>query len=76
MSGTLNAFLKLNLTLTSNKEPEINSNSLFSILIRDSRLLVSAFILLETKSIFPKKILSLKLDNLTSTGRFFFINAE
>ena len=76
VSGTLNEFLRLNFTLTSNKDPEISSRSVFSIFIRDNKLRVSAFILLETKSIFPKKTLSLKLDNLTSTGRPFFIDAE
>jgi hypothetical protein len=76
VSGTLKEFLKLNFTLTSNKDPEINSKFSFSTFILDRRLLVSAFILLETKSTSPKNIFSLKLDNLTSTGRPFFIDEE
>ena len=58
-SSELNDFLKLNFTLTSNKDPEINSKFGLSIFILDNRLLVSAFILLETKSTSPLYILSL-----------------
>ena len=59
MSGTLKEFLRLNFTLTSNKDPEINSKSLFFTFILDNKLLVSAFILLETKSTSPKNFFSL-----------------
>ena len=37
MSGTLKEFLKLNLTPTSNNDPEINSKSLFSTFILDNK---------------------------------------
>ena len=59
VSGTLNEFLKSNLTPTSSKDPEISSKLLFSIFILDNKLLVSALILLETKSTSPSKILFL-----------------
>ena len=76
VSGTLNEFLELNFTLTSNNDPEINSNLSLFTFIRDSRLLVSALILLETKSTSPGKDLFLKLDNFTLTGRPFLIDEE
>ena len=53
VSGTPKESLKLNFILTSNKDPEINSELLFCIFILDNKLLVSALILLETKSISP-----------------------
>jgi len=51
-----------NIILTSRRDPEISSKSEFSIFILVSRLLVSAFILLEIKSISPLKVLFLKLE--------------
>ena len=57
--------------LTSKRDPEINSRSELSILILVSKLLVSALILLEIKSISPLKILSLKLDTFASIGKPF-----
>ena len=59
VSGTLNEFLKLNLTVISRSDPDNNSKFLLFILILDNKLLVSAFILLEIKSISPLKILFL-----------------
>ena len=59
MSGALNEFLRLNLTVISNKEPDRSSKSLLLILILDSKLLVSAFILLEMKSTSPLNTLFL-----------------
>ena len=59
VSGTLNAFLNLNLTVISKNDPDNNSKSSLLILILDNKLLVSAFILLDIKSISPLKILFL-----------------
>ena len=59
MSGTLKEFLKSNLTPTSNNDPEINSRFSLSTFILDNKLLVSALILLETKSTSPTNILFL-----------------
>ena len=59
MSGILRESLKLNFTLTSSREPDINSKFELAILILVSKLLVSAFILLEMKSTSPTKILFL-----------------
>ena len=55
----LREFLKLNFTLTSSKDPDINSKFVLAILILVNKLLVSAFILLEMKSTSPVKILFL-----------------
>ena len=59
VSGILMPSLEFTLTFTSKSEPDIKLNSLFSILTLDNKLLVSALILLETKSIVPLKTLSL-----------------
>ena len=59
VSGILMPSLEFTLTFTSKNEPDIKLNSLFSILTLDNKLLVSALILLETKSIVPLKTLSL-----------------
>ena len=53
VSGTLKASLKLNLTVISSNDPDNNSKSSLLILILDNKLLVSALILLDIKSIFP-----------------------
>ena len=53
-----------------------DTRSLLSRIKIDNKLLVSAFILLETKSISPEKVFPLKLDKVTSTGRPFLINVE
>ena len=58
VSGTLNAFLKLNFTVISSSDPDNNSKSSLLILTLDNKLLVSALILLDIKSILPLKILS------------------
>ena len=49
--GAHREFLEFNFTSTSRREPDINSKFVFSILILVNKLLVSAFILLEIKSI-------------------------
>ena len=59
VSGTLKVFLKLNLTVISSNDPDNNSRLSLLIFILDSKLLVSALILLEMKSILPLKILFL-----------------
>ena len=53
VSGILRDFLLLKLTTTSNKEPGINSKLLLLIFILVNKLLVSAFILLDTASTVP-----------------------
>ena len=58
VSGTLKAFLKLNFTVISSNDPDNNSKSSLLILTLDNKLLVSALILLDIKSILPLKILS------------------
>ena len=56
VSGTLKASLKLNLTVISSNDPDNNSKSSLLILTLDNKLLVSALILLDMKSILPLKI--------------------
>ena len=53
VSGIPKEFLVLKFTVTSNRDPGINSKFSLLILILVNKLLVSALILLETESIFP-----------------------
>ena len=73
MSGTLNAFLNLNLTVISSNDSDNNSKSSLLILILENKHHVSAMILLDIKSIFPLKIVLKLFEIFASTGNPFFI---